>query len=159
MKLDKIKELVKLMKDNDLTELEIVDGETKIALKRGVEPAAPQVIAVPGALGVNGVSAGLPVVPPAAAIEADATETPETHNYLEIVAPIVGTYYTAPSPSAKPFVEVGSKVDEESVVCIIEAMKVMNEVKSGVKGAIKEMLVDKGSAVEYGQPLFLVEPE
>ncbi|MCP4710434.1 MAG: acetyl-CoA carboxylase biotin carboxyl carrier protein [Planctomycetes bacterium] len=156
MKLDKIKELVQLMKDNDLTELEIVDGETKIALKRGGEPAAaPQVIA----LGTNGVSAGLPVASAAVTQEVEDVETPEEHNYLEIVAPIVGTYYTSPSPSADPFVEVGSKVDEESVVCIIEAMKVMNEIKSGVKGTIKEMLVDSGSAVEYGQMLFYVEPE
>ena len=154
MKIDKIKELVQLMKDNDLTELEIVDGETKIALKRGGEPVAPQVIT----LGTNGISAGLPVAPPAAAAILE-TETAETHNYAKIVSPIVGTYYTSPSPSAEPFIEVGSKVEEESVVCIIEAMKVMNEIKSGVKGVIKEMLVDSESAVEYGQPLFLVEPE
>jgi len=158
MKLDKIKELVQLMKDNDLTELEIVDGETKIALKRGVAPVVPQVIALSGALGSNGINPGLPVTPGAASPTIEA-ETAEAHNYLEIVSPLVGTYYTAPSPSADPFIEVGSKVDEESVVCIIEAMKVMNEIKSGVKGTIKEMLVDSGSAVEFGQPLFLVEPE
>jgi len=154
MKLDKIKDLIQLMKENDLTELEIVDGETKVALRRGVESAAPaQVIA----LGTNGVAAGLPVA--AAASETGVSETPETHSYAEIVAPIVGTYYTSPSPSAEPFVEVGGNVDEESVVCIIEAMKVMNEIKSGVKGTIRKMLVESGSAVEYGQPLFLVEPE
>ena len=156
MKLDQITELINLMKDNDLTELEIVEGETRIALKRG---GAPPVMAAPGARGVNGINPELPVASSAAAKEADTAAIPATPNYLKIVSPIVGSYYPAPSPSAEPFVEVGGKVDEESVVCIIEAMKVMNEIKSGVKGTIRKILVDNGSAVEFGQPLFLVEPE
>ena len=156
MELEKIKQLVDMMKDNDLSELEIVDGETRVMLKRGGGGhAVPQVVAMPsvvspgGAMPINGMTPAEQVIPTAEA-------EPET-NIVEIVSPIVGTFFAAPSPDADPFVEVGTEVEEETVVCIIEAMKVLNEVKSEIKGTVKKILVDNGQAVEYGQPLFLVE--
>ena len=160
MELEKIRELVDMMKANDLTELEIVDGQSRIVLKRGPESSVPQVVTMTPALAMNG---SIPV----ATKGIDSANNTESQNAtgqneqdgVEIVAPIVGTFYTAPSPNADHFVEVGSKIDEDMVVCIIEAMKVMNEVKSEIKGTIKRILVSSGAAVEYGQPLFLVEPE
>lgn len=157
MEIEKIKELMDMMKANDLNELEIVDGQTRVMLKRGPShQAIPQVVAMPSivsavpaaetALQASGESNG---VPSASSVE---------DNLVEIVSPIVGTFYVRPSPTAEQFVEVGSQVDEETVVCIIEAMKVMNEIKSEIKGIIKKILLSNGQSLEYGQPMFLVEP-
>ena len=157
MEIERIKELMDMMKANDLNELEIVDGQTRIMLKRGSSPQViPQVVAMPPvvsaappaetALQASGKSNGVPSASSAA------------DNLVEIVSPIVGTFYVRPSPTAEQFVEVGSQVDEETVVCIIEAMKVMNEIKSEIKGTIKKILVSDGQSLEYGQPMFLVEP-
>ena len=150
-----------MMKANDLSELEIVDGQTRIVLKRGAGQNPPQIITMTPAVAASEVNSTPPEVPPAApASENTSSAKPvEEENMTSIVAPLVGTYYSAPSPNAAPFVEVGAKVGEETIVCIIEAMKVMNEIKSGISGTIKKILVEKGSAVEYGQPLFLVEQE
>ena len=161
MELDKVKELIDMMKANDLSELEIVDGQTRVALKRGTGQSVPQVVAQPiaiptGPASASPVAEASMVVPGASASQA---ETIEGKKPAQIISPIVGTYYSSPSPSADSFVELGSEVEEETVVCIIEAMKVMNEIKSGIRGRIKKILVNNGSAVEYGQPLFLVEPE
>ena len=156
MEVDKIKELVEMMKANDLSELEIVDGQTRIMLKRGQEPTVQQVVAMPSVVAPgNGVHSGGTAAAPATSEAAPS----EDDNLLEIISPIVGTLYVAPSPEAEAFVEVGSHVDEDTVVCIIEAMKVMNEVKSEVTGTIKKMLVSNGQSVEYGQAMYLVEPD
>jgi len=160
MELEKVKELIDMMKANDLSELEIVDGQTRIVLKRGMGQSIPQVVAQPVAIPIHSAPAS-PVAEASSAVsvETGAKEEAEQETKLsEIISPIVGTYYSAPSPNADSFLEVGTKVEEDTVVCIIEAMKVMNEIKSGVSGTIKEILVNNGSAVEYGQPLFLVEP-
>jgi acetyl-CoA carboxylase biotin carboxyl carrier protein len=157
MELDKVKELIDMMKANDLSELEIVDGQTRVVLKRGSGQSVPQVVAQPIA-----IPTGTPSVSRAAEVPVESAsqeETIEGKKLAEIISPIVGTYYSSPSPSADSFVELGTEVEEETVVCIIEAMKVMNEIKSGISGRIKKILVNNGSAVEYGQPLFLVEPE
>ena len=153
MEVDKIKELVEMMKANDLSELEIVDGQTRIMLKRGQEPVVQQVVAMPSV--VAHANGGQNV----AAAPATEAAPLEDDNLLEIVSPIVGTLYSAPSPEADAFVEIGSHGDEDTVVCIIEAMKVMNEVKSEVKGTIKKMVVNNGQSVEYGQVMYLVEPD
>jgi acetyl-CoA carboxylase biotin carboxyl carrier protein len=155
MELKNIKDLIEMMKENDLSELEIVDGQTRVMLKRGSSQAATQVMAMPPMMASSQMGAA-----PAEVSQGDkASEKPtdKNENLVEIVSPMVGTFFSAPSPNAKPFVEVGSKVNDESVVCIIEAMKVMNEIKSEIKGTIRKILVDNGAAVEYGQPLFLVE--
>ena len=148
MELEKVKELVALMKANDLSELEIVDGQTRIMLRRGPGERISETVASAG-----GREAGKGVGGEAAAKEG------EDAGLVKIVSPIVGTLYTAPSPSSDPFVEVGIKVQEDTVVCIIEAMKVMNEIKSEVTGTIEKVLISNGAAVEYGQLIFLVRPD
>jgi len=160
MELETVKELIEIMKNNDLSELEIADGQTRIALKRISEQSPPQVVAMTPALAVNGT---VPVAPDTTAKPAPTETTTEQAQDEEkldqIVAPMVGTFYTTPSPNAEPFVEVGSKVDNDTVIGIIEAMKVMNEIKSDFNGTVKKVLAGNGVAVEYGQPLFLVEPD
>ncbi len=156
MDIDKIKDLMEMMKANDLSELEVVDGQTRIVLKRSREANGVPVVVH---------SSVSPVAVPSAQVSSAAMPaTPETPkqpaaNLLEIKSPIVGTFYTSPSPNADPFVKVGQHVDDETVVCIVEAMKVMNEVKAEVRGTIKKVLTSNGQAVEFGQPLFLVEPD
>ena len=150
MDMKKVKELVAMMKDNELSELELIDGSERITLKRGGEP----VVALAGPAPV----ASAPAPAPTAAAPADAEQNPEVSGLIEIVSPIVGTFYAAPSPDADPYVSVGDSVEESTVVCIVEAMKVMNEIKSNVRGTIKKVLVANGAAVSYGQALFMVEP-
>jgi len=166
MELEKIKELIDMMKVNDLSELEIVDGQTRIMLKRcGAGQSVPQVVAMPSVVSASGAAGGSvkgEESAPSAAQKAEGQtveDKSEEPHQVEIVSPIVGTYYSAPSPNAGPFVEVGDQVEDDTVVCIIEAMKVMNEIKSEITGIIKKVLVSNGQAVEYGQPLFLVEPK
>ena len=156
MELEKVKELIDMMKANDLNELEIVDGQMRVVLKRGSSHTVPQVVTQPlGTPSSSGPVSAEAEIPSVAARE----EGKQEEKLSEVISPIVGTYYSSPSPNADSFVEVGTKVEEETVVCIIEAMKVMNEIKSGIRGTIKKILVNNGSAVEYGQPLLLIEPE
>jgi len=153
MDIKQVRELIELMKENDLNEMKIVDGETRIFLRRG--PANPEVI-MPGMIPPPMMP--MPAVPASVAAAPVPVETkPEC--LQEIVSPIVGTFYAAPSPSAQPYLKLGDVVNPDDVVCIIEAMKVMNEVKSEIHGTVKKILVENGAAVEFGQPLFLVEPD
>jgi acetyl-CoA carboxylase biotin carboxyl carrier protein len=152
MEIKDIKRIVEMMKTNDLTEFAIKDDEFELAMKRGSSEAHQVVYAsAPVAAPVAAAPAGAP----AAAPEADS----EDDGLIEIPSPIVGTFYRKPSPDTDNFVSVGSEVSEDTVVCIIEAMKVMNEIKADVKGVIKKILIDDTSPVQYGQPLFLVEPK
>jgi len=156
--LKKIKELIEIMKDNDLLEVEIKHGDDKIFLKR-CQAQQPNVTAVPA----------ISTTHPVAAVSAESAQTsaaksppvaPQPQEGLvEIKSSIVGTYYAAPSPDSEPYVEVGSRVSPQTVVCIIEAMKVMNEIKAETIGTIVEILVTNGQAVEYGQVLFRVKPD
>lgn len=155
MEIKDIKRIVELMKNNDLTEFSMKDEEFELAMKRGsdqqvVVTAAPPVVS-PGAAVAAPVAAAPAAAPAAPAVDEDDGLT-------EIPSPIVGTFYRKPSPDAENFVQIGSEVTEDTVVCIIEAMKVMNEIKAEVKGVIKKILVDDATAVQYGQSLFLVEP-
>jgi acetyl-CoA carboxylase biotin carboxyl carrier protein len=143
--LGKVKELIELMIENDLVELEIADGKNKIALKR------------PGAAGPVITQVPMAVAPIAASTPA-ASPTPVDDGLAEITSPMVGTFYSAPSPDSDPFVEVGSKVNADTVICIIEAMKVMNEIKAETSGTIAEILCKTGEALEYGQAIFKVTP-
>ncbi len=145
--LKKIQELLKLMADNDLVELEIVHGEERIALKRA-HPLMTSMTTLP-------MQSVTPPIPMAAA---GTAEDQADDGLIEITSPIVGTFYEAPSPDSEPYVKSGSVVDAQTVVCIIEAMKVMNEIKAEVSGTIQRVLVKNGEAVEYGQPLFKVKP-
>jgi len=152
--IDKIQQLIKIMKDNNLAEVELKHGDSKIYLKRA-EPA-PSVTAMPM------ISHAVPMThaPAGAAVPAgQGAEALVDEGLIEITSPIVGTFYAQPSPDSDLFVEVGSKVTENTVVCIIEAMKVMNEIKAEVAGTIAEVVASSGQAVEYGQVLFKVKPD
>ena len=156
MEIKDIKRIVELMKANDLTEFAMKDEEFELAMKRGGDE--PQVVyAAPAAAPV--AAAPVAAAPAAAAPAAAAPAVDENDGLIEIPSPIVGTFYRKPAPDADNFAEIGTEVTEDSVVCIVEAMKVMNEIKADVKGVIKKILVDDTSPVQYGQPLFLVEPK
>lgn len=156
--LQKIAELIEIMKENDLVEVEIKHGDDKICLKR-CQPQRPAVTAVPMVgPNISAVPAGTDAVQISPA-EAAATGQEQKDNLVVIKSPIVGTFYATPSPDSDPFVDVGSRVDSQTVVCIVEAMKVMNEIKAETNGTIAEILVSNGQAVEYGQVLFKVKPD
>jgi len=145
------------MKDNDLVEVEIKHGDDKIFLKRS-QAQQPTVATVPV---ISPNISALPVGPDATqAPVAEASSAPQLQEELvEIKSSIVGTFYAAPSPDSDPYVEIDSNVTSQTVVCIIEAMKVMNEIKAETSGTIVEILVTNGQAVEYGQVLFRVKPD
>lgn len=145
----RIEKILEIMKANDLVEIEIKQGDDRIVLKRAqpqnTTTAVPTIIHSPVPIAAGGTVAAAPTVQQAASSQMAA----------EIIkAPLVGTFYAAPSPDSAPFVEVGSKIEPQTVVCIIEAMKVMNEIKTELGGTIIEVLVKNGQAVEFGQPLF-----
>lgn len=151
MDIKEIKQIVDLMKKSDLTEFAVEEENFKLQIKRATDaPAQPQVLSyspVPQATaGPHSPAAQQPQAPAAAAAPED------TSSY--ITSPMVGTFYTAPSPDSEPFVTVGDSVQPDSVVCIIEAMKIMNEIQSELKGTIAEMLVENGQPVEFGQRLY-----
>ncbi|MDO7905167.1 acetyl-CoA carboxylase biotin carboxyl carrier protein [Paenibacillus sp. JX-17] len=154
-KLSEIKELIKLLDETSVHELEIENegsrltirkpGKTEVVSVQAIQPA-PAAIAAPAAY-------------PASVPSAEPVPQAEPSNLHKILSPMVGTFYSASSPDNPPFVKVGSKVGEKTTVCIIEAMKLMNELEAEVKGEIVEVLAENGQLVEYGQPLFLVKPE
>ena len=159
--MQKIKRLIKIMKDNDLVEVEIKHGDDKICLKRSQPQAVigGTIAAVP-LLGQDAGSAasGSPSENgPVAAAAASAGQ--QSEGLVEIKSPIVGTFYATSSPDSEPYVELDSRVEPQTVICIIEAMKVMNEIKAETSGTIAEVAVSNGQAVEYGQVLFRVRPE
>lgn len=146
MELDEIKELMGLLKETDITEVQIEKEGIKLKIKREKHFGhieMPHVV----------VSA-----PKAEPVHTAAEEAAPARHYSTVAAPIVGTFYRAPAPDASPFVEVGSRVKKGQILCIIEAMKLMNEIESDVDGVIAKILVENGNPVEYGQPIFLVEP-
>ncbi len=149
MKVDEIKAIVQMMAENDLTEFKIEAEDMHLCIKRGADGTTvtvPQIIQAPVAA---------PSV--AATSEADAPVAEASKNKETIDSPIVGTFYRASSPETDSFVEVGTKVSADTIVCIIEAMKVMNEIKAEKSGTIKEILIENAQAVEFGQPLFVIE--
>ncbi len=158
MNLKEIKEMISLMNENNLTEIELEREGLKIRLKRGSSQTGAQPNIFIERAPAQEVTAG--AIPPALKTQAEslAIPTAENKNILEIKAPMVGTFYRAPSPEAEPFAEVGAEIEIGQVVCIIEAMKLMNEIKSEVKGKIKEMLVKNGDPLEFGQVMFRIEP-
>jgi acetyl-CoA carboxylase biotin carboxyl carrier protein len=151
---DTLKSLIKLMTDNGLHELELEDEGKRIHLRRGDDRAPAMVL--PHASAPAAFSLAAPAHAPAAApAAAKAGALPP--GVKEIKSPMVGTFYRSPSPDAAPFADVGDKVQEDTVLCIIEAMKVMNEIKAEMKGEIVKCLAANGEAVEYGEPLFHVK--
>jgi len=155
MELKEIKSIIDLMTRNDLTEFELEKDNVKIRIKRG-----PEGLQISGAAGRDVVQAiapaALPPGAPSLPMQAQhAAPAPET-GFKEIKSPMVGTFYRSPSPEAPPYIEIGQSVTEDTVVCIIEAMKVMNEIKSEVRGVITEILSENAKPVEFGKPLFKV---
>lgn len=149
MNLKEIKELITLMNENELMELEVEREGMKVRLKKSVSG------------GIETITEASCAAKPAHAIkmEEKAPEpAKEEPTFIAIKAPMVGTFYRSPSPEAKSYVEIGQTIDAGQVVCIIEAMKLMNEIKSEIKGKVIEVLVENARSVEYGQPLFKVEP-
>ena len=147
MDLRKLKKLIDLVQDSGIGELEITEGEERVKIVRGgivVQGAAPA--ALP--------SEASPAPPPATATPAEpGPPVPEEH---VVKAPMVGTFYRAPGPDAKAFVEVGQSVKEGQTICVIEAMKLMNEIEADATGMVRAILVENGQPVEYGQPLFII---
>ncbi|MGG1551668.1 acetyl-CoA carboxylase biotin carboxyl carrier protein [Paenibacillus ferrarius] len=164
-KLSEIKELIKLVDQSSLHELEIENEGARLSIRKPnksepvyvTAPAAHQSFApIPQASIASAAPAALEAGTAAPAAGQAKQEDPSLH---KIVSPMVGTFYSAASPGAAPFVNVGSKVNDKQIVCIVEAMKLMNEIEAEVRGEIVEVLVENGQLVEYGQPLFLVRPE
>ena len=154
----KLKELVKLMVGNDLTELDLRDSEEQVTLRRHGVNQPPQVIVGPGARTAKAGSG--PVQTAAAGTAAAGVEVAAVtdENLLKIESPMVGTFYTAANPEAPPFVRVGAQVEPDTVVCLIEAMKIFNEIKAECTGTIEKILVESAESVEFGQVMFLVRP-
>ena len=148
--LKQLKELMRSLKQFDISELELEKNGERIKLCRGAE----------GATYVTGTlpqPASLSVPPPAAAAAASAAAVDDANTFY-VTSPFVGTFYTAATPGAEPFIKVGSEIRPGQTLCIVEAMKLMNEIESEVRGRIVRILVDNGQPVEYGQSLFLVDP-
>ena len=151
MKLDEIKSIVKLMSENDLTEFKIESEDMHLCIRRGSANSTTVVSAAP-------VRAAQPVIQPAPVQAPAAPAEPAAIDKNKIIeSPIVGTFYRSSTPGAEAFVKVGAKVEADQTVCIIEAMKVMNEIKAEKSGVIKEILAENGEPVEFGQPLFVLE--
>ena len=140
--LDKLRELIALMDEHGLTEISLSQGDQSWKLRRGGAEAVPMITAAP---------------PPPQA-DGGGDTPPDEPTYPTIDSPTVGTFYSAPSPDDPPFVKVGQAVSPDSVVCIVEAMKVFNQIQAETAGTIVEVLVEDGDAVEFGQPLFRIQP-
>jgi acetyl-CoA carboxylase biotin carboxyl carrier protein len=143
MELEDLKELIELLKDTDITELQIEKEGTKVKIRREKLLSSLEI----------------PLHKSVTFHEKIVAETEEeTQRLVTVTSPIVGTFYRASSPEASPFVEVGAKVSKGQVLCIVEAMKLMNEIESDADGIMVKVLVENGQPVEYGEPLFLIEP-
>jgi acetyl-CoA carboxylase biotin carboxyl carrier protein len=153
MDLRKLKKLIDLVQESGIAELEITEGEEKVRISRAGNAVQTAVMTMPQATSMMtaGPAAAAGAVAPAAAPAAPAE--PEGH---VVKSPMVGTFYRSSAPGAKPFVEIGQSVNAGDTLCIIEAMKLLNEIEADLGGVIKSVLVENGQPVEYGQPLFLI---
>jgi acetyl-CoA carboxylase biotin carboxyl carrier protein len=165
-KLSEIKELIKLVDQTTVQELEIENEGSRLFIRKPNKTESVIVNSVPAGHAYAQAAAQSPVqqavpaqAPQAQAAPAQPAAEAEQANLHKIVSPMVGTFYAAASPGAPAFAKKGDKVGDKTVVCIVEAMKLMNEIEAEVKGEIVEVLVENGQLVEYGQPLFLVRPE
>ena len=151
MDIRKVKKLIELLEESGISELEISEGEESVRISRhpraGMQVAAPQ--AAP-------MMYAAPAAAPAAAATSAAERAPRNDEHT-VTSPMVGTYYASASPGAKPFVEIGSEIKVGQILCIIEAMKMMNQIESDKEGRVTAMLAKNGEPVEFGQPLFIIE--
>ncbi len=153
MQLKDIKELVKVLEKSNLNELSLVDGDFELHLQKNQNL---ETVTLPQQFAPAAPVAPAPAV--AATTVDTKAEAPVKSNLLEVKSPMVGTFYAASSPDVADFVKIGDTINDDSVVCIVEAMKLFNEIKAEVSGKVVEVLVQNGEPVEYGQPMFLVEP-
>lgn len=155
MDLRKLKTLIDLVSDSNVSELEITEAEGKVRIVKGggavVQGYAQPVYAAPPA----GAPAPAPVAAPAPAVAAPVAEAASAGHAVK--SPMVGTFYRSSAPGAKPFVEVGATIKQGETICIIEAMKILNEIEADKSGTVTQILCENGQAVEYGQPLFIIE--
>jgi acetyl-CoA carboxylase biotin carboxyl carrier protein len=159
MEIDDLKKLMELMEEKGVIELEIKNASGEVRLVREHHPAvsSPPPVVVTTAPPLPHLLPTQPVTPSSPSSEQPVTD-PAPVRGVAIPSPMVGTFYRAPSPDAKPYVDVGSVVEIGEVVCIVEAMKMMNEIQAEVRGRVLKIMVENGKAVEYGQPLFLLDP-
>ena len=153
MDLRKLKKLIDLVEESGIAEIEVTEGEEKVRITRTTAAAAP-IYAAPAPAAAAPVAAPVAAAP-AAAAPAAAPAARDLSNAQK--SPMVGTFYRAPGPNAAAFVEVGQQVKVGDTLCIIEAMKLMNEIEAEKSGVVKEILVENGTPVEYGEPLFIIE--
>ena len=151
MDLRKLKTLIELVETSGIAELEIQEGEERVRITRAVVPG-PSTAMLPSAAGAMPVAA-----PAAGGLGSEPAAPPPVHEGHVVKSPMVGTFYRAASPGAKSFVEVGDTVAQGDALCIIEAMKLMNEIEADAAGSIKAILAENGQAVEFGQPLFVID--
>ena len=151
MELEEIKRIVELMNENGLSEFELEENGVRIMIRKGRDGSEIHT--------VQAVAPPVVVAGPASKSAATVPATPaaEQANCVEVKAPFVGTFYRAPSPEAEPYVSEGQEVNTDTVLCIVEAMKVMNEIKAEVHGIVRAIMVENAHAVQYGQPLFRIE--
>ncbi|MFK7959623.1 MAG: acetyl-CoA carboxylase biotin carboxyl carrier protein [Phycisphaerales bacterium] len=154
MDIRKLKELVRLMVNNELTELDLRDSEEQVTLRRQSPHAAPVAVAAP----MMAAPAAAPAAAPFGAAPAAPAAEDDEAGLVRIESPIVGTYYSAANPDSPPFVKPGMQVTADTTVCIVEAMKIFNEIKAEKSGTIERILVNNGDPVEFGQAMFLVRP-
>ena len=155
MDIRKVKKLIELLEESGISEIEISEGEESVRISRYPNPGTvsvqtlqhPSLIAPPVA----------PAPAPAAAAEPAAAAPPPVARGQQVTAPMVGTFYSGPAPGAKPFVEIGTEVKPGDTLCVIEAMKMMNQIESEIAGRVVSILVENGSPVEFGQALFIIE--
>ena len=160
--MEELRELIELMRDNGLAELELEREEFRVRLRRDLvgQPGHPMEPphAVPGPAPVPTPAAAQPSGPAHPGTQATTAASQDQDLHI-IPSPIVGTFYRSPSPNAEPFVKIGSNVEQDTVVCIIEAMKLMNEIQAESSGEVVKVYVENGQPVEYGQPLFGIKPQ
>lgn len=149
MDIRKIKKLIELLEESDLAEIEIHEGEESVRISRAGTTPAPVMVPVAASFAAA----------PAAPSEAPVTDTKAVDEITGhiVKSPMVGTFYSAPSPGNKPFVEVGQRIAVGDTLCIVEAMKLLNQIECDKAGVVKSILVDNGQPVEYGQPMFVIE--
>jgi acetyl-CoA carboxylase biotin carboxyl carrier protein len=159
MDLRKLKTLIDLVSESNISELEITEADGKVRIVKSDPAGAPHPMAMPAATMAAAAPVAAQVAAPVAAAAAaqPAAEAPAAPVGHAVKSPMVGTFYRSASPGAKAFVEVGDQIKEGEPICIIEAMKIMNEIEADKTGKVTKILVENGQAVEFGQPLFIIE--
>jgi acetyl-CoA carboxylase biotin carboxyl carrier protein len=152
MDIRKVKKLIELLEESDVAEIEIHEGEESVRISRN--STLPAAMSMP-AMMPQAPMAATPAAAPPAAVAAEES-TPEIIGHA-VLSPMVGTFYRSPSPGSKPFVEVGQQVSVGDTLCIIEAMKILNQIESDKSGTVKQILVENGEPVEYNEPLFIID--